>query len=190
MPINAAPLTFASLSGLDWFLIVVVGMSVIAAFRRGIIRVLFSIAGLLAGITLAGWNYQQFADWLHRWITSYGVAEIVSFLTILIALLVLFSVVAGLLRRTAAAVGLGFMDRLLGAVFGLVRGVLAGMAILWAIVAFLPPSTWLENSRLAPYFLAGSHGLSFVVPRQLQEQVAEGTAHLLQQTPEHIRHRH
>ncbi len=60
----------AAFTGFDWLLIVIVLVSVVAAFRRGIIKVLFSLAGLVAGIVLASWNYPRLALWLHRWITS------------------------------------------------------------------------------------------------------------------------
>ena len=69
----------------------------------------------------------------------------------------LLSLLAGkLIRRTAHTIGLGFFDRLLGALFGLARGCLLGVAILTAATAFLPHSTRIANSRLTPYFLAGS----------------------------------
>ena len=79
-------------------------------------------------------------------------------------------------------------DRVLGALIGLLRGLLAGAVIVTAPVAFTPESAWVKGSALAPYFLAGSHGLSSVVPRELQEQMAVGAGHLLQQTPELPKH--
>ncbi len=190
MPAKNATDTLASLTSFDWFLVIIVALSVVRAFRRGIIRVLFSLAGLVAGVLLASWNYVQLAAWLHTWVTSFAAAEVIAFLLLLGLVMAAFSLVAGVARKTASAVGLGFFDRLLGAAFGLLRGMLLGAAILMAITAFVPDSSWVENSRLAPYFLAGSHGLSFVVPRQLQEQMAVGRAHLLQQTPELLKHGH
>ena len=178
--------TFAiqDLTAFDWLLVIMVLTSMLMAFRRGIVKVLFSFAGLFFGILTASWNYAQFAQVLGRWITSPVAAQAVAFLAILFGVTLIFSLAAGLVRRTIAAVGLGLFDRLLGAVFGLLRGALLGVAILMAITAFVPNSTWLKNSRLAPYFLAGSHAVSFVVPRRFQEQMAAGASHLLQQTPE------
>jgi membrane protein required for colicin V production len=75
------------------------------------------------------------------------------------------------------------MDRLLGAGLGLVRGVLLGVAVMMAMTAFSPRSAWIRNSLLAPYFLAGAHAVSFVVPQHLQQQMAEGTRHLVEKTP-------
>jgi membrane protein required for colicin V production len=81
-----------------------------------------------------------------------------------------------LLRKTASVVGLGLMDRLLGAAFGLVRGALLGVAILMAFTAFLPAGQWIENSLLAPYFLRAAHAVSFVMPSDLKRRLYDGLA--------------
>jgi membrane protein required for colicin V production len=183
------PLSLSQLSSFDWLLLIMVLVSVALAFRRGIIKVLFSLAGLITGIVLASWNYGRLAATLHRWVSSEAAAQVIAFLAILIGVTILFSLAAALLRKTVAAVGLGFADRLLGAGFGLLRGLLLGVAVLMAVSAFVPDSGWVRKSYLAPYFLAGAHAVSFVVPRGFEEQMAAGTSHLLQQTPEQIRPR-
>ena len=183
------PFSLAQLSSFDWLLLIMVLASVAFAFRRGIIKVLFSIAGLIAGIVVASWNYTRLAASLHRWVSSEAAAQVIAFLAILVGVMILFSLAAAVLRKTVAAVGLGFADRLLGAGFGLLRGLLLGVAILMAVSAFVPDSGWVRKSYLAPYFLAGAHAVSFVVPRGFEEQMAAGTSHLLQQTPEQIRPR-
>jgi membrane protein required for colicin V production len=88
-----------------------------------------------------------------------------------------------LLRTSAHAIGLGFLDRLGGAAFGLVRGGLLGVAILMSVTAFLPNAGWLKNSRLAPYFLAGAHAVSFVVPHDLEQLILNGGSELKHNAP-------
>ncbi len=161
----------------------------VAGFRRGIIRVLFSLAGLVAGILLGSWNYVRLAASLRRFISSDAAAQIIAFLAILFVVMLVFTLAGTLTRRTVAAVGLGMLDRLLGAAFGLVRGGLLGVAFLMAISAFLPDVPWLRKSELTPYFLAGSHAVSFVIPGRLQQEMAEGATHLLQQSPQLLRPR-
>jgi membrane protein required for colicin V production len=182
------PFTLSQLAGFDWLLLVIVFLSVVMAFRRGIIKVLFSLAGLIAGIILASWNYTQLAATLHRWITSNTAAQAIAFLAIFVTVMILFTLAARLVRKTVRAVGLGIVDRLLGAAFGFLRGILLGAAILMAITAFDPSSSWTKNSVLVPYFLAESHAVSFVVPKGFQEQMAAGASHLLQQKPETFEH--
>src|SRR5271154_3903812 len=171
----------------DWFLIAMLVYSTIAAFVRGIILELFSLGGLIAGILIASWNYNHVAIFLERIITTSTTAQIVAFLFIIIGVMVLSLVLGKALNRTAHAIGLGFFDRLLGAVFGFARGCLFGVAILMAIAAFLPHSEWIANSRLSSYFLAGAHAVSFVVPHDLQQQILNGAQQLKHNAPDWIK---
>ena len=178
----------STFTAFDWFLIATVAVSTIAAFFRGIIKVLFSLAGLILGILVAAWNYVALATRLHGFISSMPAAEVTAFLLIAIGIMVVFALLASVLRKAVNAVGLGFFDRLLGAAFGFLRGMLLGVAVMMAVTAFLPGSPWLKNSRLAPYFLTGAHAVSFVVPQHFQQQISAGATHLLQKSPELFRH--
>ncbi len=178
------PVTFTAF---DWFLVVVVVVSTVAAFQRGIIRVLLSLGGLIAGIIIASWNYETVAASLRRSISNYAVCEIIAFLVILILVMVLFHFVARALSKTVKAIGLGFIDRLLGAAFGFARGIVLGVAAMMVAAAFFPDASWLENSALTPYFLSGVHAVSFVVPAHFQDQISAGAKHILHETPELFR---
>lgn len=188
MPPPATPtLTLGALTSLDWLLLLIVAISAISAFRRGLIRVLFSFAGLAAGTLLASWNYLQLAHALHPWLAHFEAAQVVAFLLILIGVMILFSVAAAIVRRTAKAIGLGIFDRLFGGMLGAARGVALGVALMLALTAFMPNSPWLKNSALVPYFLTGAHAVSFVVPGRLKAQLAAGTALMLHERPTLLR---
>jgi len=64
---------------------------------------------------------------------------------------------------------------------------LFSIAILMAVAAFRPHSTWAENSRLSPYFLAGAHAVSFVVPHDLQQQILNGVELIKHNAPDWIK---
>ena len=181
------PPTTASLTAFDWFLVLVVVISAFMAFQKGFIRAALSLCGLVAGILVASWEYIVLAQSLSRWILDFAIAQVVSFVLILILVVVAFSLLANILRKAAKAIGLGLVDRILGAAFGILRGVLIGVAVMMAITAFMPQSPWLKNSQLSPYFLAGVHAVSFVVPDHFQDQISAGALYLLHETPELLR---
>ena len=173
----------------DWFLVAMLAYSTIVAFVRGFLLEIFSLAGLVAGILLAAWNYAALAALLSRVITTASVADVTAFLLIAIGIMIISALIGRTLHRTADAIGLGFFDRLLGAGFGFARGCLLGVAILMAVAAFLPKNGWIENSHLAPYFLAGAHAVSFVVPHDLQQLILDGAAQLKHNAPDWIKPR-
>jgi membrane protein required for colicin V production len=171
----------------DWFLVAILAYSTIVAFMRGILLELFSLGGLIVGFLLAAWNYQALAAVFSRLITTVWVADLVAFLLIAVGVMVVSAVIGRTLHRTADAIGLGFFDRVLGAGFGFARGCLLGVAILITATGFLPKNDWIENSHLAPYFLAGVHAVSFVVPHDLQQQILDGAAQLKHNAPDWIK---
>ena len=176
-------LDLTSLTAFDWALVALIAVSVVSAFFRGIIRVLFSIAGLVVGVIAASWNYPRLSAILLPWITSHVWSDVVSFLVIVAAIVLASFLVGSALSRMASAVGLGFFDRILGALFGLLRGALIAILVVTAIAAFLPESPWIRDSRLAPYFLAGTHAVSFVVPESFSQQISAGATRLFEHPP-------
>ncbi len=177
----------ATLTVFDWSLVALLAYSVVRAFLRGFILEIFSIVGLVAGVLLASWNYNTLATTLSRWISPLTTAQIVAFLVISIGIMVAAGLLGKILRSGADAIGLGFIDRVLGAVFGLARGCLLAVAVMLMLTVFMPQSSWIQNSQLAPYFLAGAHGVSFVVPHDLQQQISNGALQLKHNAPDWIK---
>ena len=159
---------------LDWLLAILLAYSVVRAAMRGFFREAFVLGGLVVGFILACWNFRNLAVQLRGLVNSPPLAELLAFILILMACVVIASLIGKLLSRTASAVGLGFLDRLGGAAFGLVRGALLGVVILLGMTAFLPASPWIETSFLAPYFLRANHAVSFVMPYDLQLRFSDG----------------
>jgi membrane protein required for colicin V production len=174
----------------DWLLLAPLVYSTVQAFLRGLVRELFSLAGLIAGVLLASWNYSRLASPLSKFISNPAVANVVAFLLIAIGIMLVAALAGRLVHTTAHAVGLGFFNRLGGAAFGLLRGCLIGVAILMAISAFLPGTEWVKNSRLAPYFLAGAHAVSFVVPHDLEQLILNGATQIKHNAPDWIKLHH
>jgi membrane protein required for colicin V production len=172
---------------LDWLLAILLTYSVVRAAMRGFFQETFALGGLILGFLFACWFYRLLAIDLKGLITSLQIAELAAFLLILAGTMIVASLLGRILRHTASAIGLGFVDRLLGAVFGLLRGALLGVALLLAVTAFLPRSPWVENSDLAPYFLRAAHAVSFVMPSDLKLRLLDGLDHLKHRTPDWIK---
>jgi membrane protein required for colicin V production len=178
------------MTAFDWLLLAPLVYSTVQAFLRGLVRELFSLFGLIAGVLLAAWNYTRLAVPLAAFISNPAVANVVAFLLIAIGIMIAATIAGRLIHTTAHAIGLGFFNRLGGAAFGLLRGCLIGVSILMAISAFLPGTEWVKNSRLAPYFLAGAHAVSFVVPHDLEQLILDGATQIKHNAPDWIKLHH
>jgi membrane protein required for colicin V production len=175
------------MNALDWLLVILVAYSAVRAFLRGFFQEAFALGGLILGFLFACWFYRPLALDLRGLITSTEIAELAAFLLILAGSMILASLLGKFLRHTASAIGLGFVDRVLGAAFGLARGALLGVVLLLALTVFLPSAPWIENSHLAPYFLRAAHAVSFVMPSDLKSRLLDGLDHLKHTTPDWIK---
>jgi membrane protein required for colicin V production len=172
---------------LDWLLAILLVYSVVRAVMRGFFQEAFALGGLILGFLFACWFYRDLAVDLKGLISSAQIAQLAAFLLILAGTMIVASLIGKILRHTASAVGLGFADRLLGALFGLLRGALLGVVLLLAVTAFLPSASWIENSHLAPYFLRAAHAVSFVMPSDLKLRLLDGLHHIKHTTPDWIK---
>jgi membrane protein required for colicin V production len=105
-------------------------------------------------------------------------ADIVSFLAIFFAILVLAGIVARLARWAASEAGLRWFDRLLGGAFGVLRGAVVVTVLVLAMAAFWPQSRWLSDSQLSPYFLLIGRGMVWVAPPTVRHRFMDGLAAL------------
>ena len=71
--------------------------------------------------------------------------------------------------------GLSWFDRLLGAAFGLVRGLLIAVALVTVLLAFAPnpPPPSITDSKRLPYVVEASNMLSFATPHEIKDAFRE-----------------
>ena len=171
----------------DWLILVVLLVSVLSAAKNGFFVEVFSLAGVVAGLLIASWNYQRLLPWVARWIHSYPAAEALSFLLIALGVMILAGILGRVIRWSVHSIGLGWADRFVGAIFGFIKGcVLVTLAIL-VVAAFLPQATWFQQSRLAPYFLSAAHQASVVAPAELGERIRQGVVTIRNAQPQWLK---
>jgi membrane protein required for colicin V production len=158
----------------DWIILGFLVFYVAGAAIEGFFREAFSLAGLAVGYLLAAWQYQRLADWFAPHLKSPWLGEIAGFLILFFAVLIVFGFAGRIARWAMKKAGLSAIDRVLGAVLGLLRGVLVVAVVLTAMTAFAPAAKWLEGSQLAPYFLVGGRAAIWLAPAELRERFYQG----------------
>ena len=134
---------------LDIAIIVVIAIATLIGLRAGVIKIVLSLAGLIVGIILAGRYYEVLAEQL-SFIPQANAAKIVAFAIILIGVMIVAGVLAALLKWAASVTMLGWVNRLGGAVFGLVMGAIFCGVLLAIWVKFLGVAAVIGESNLAP----------------------------------------
>ena len=137
---------------LDIVIIVAIVISTFLGFRAGIIKAVLVLAGIIIGVILAGRYYVPFSEQL-SFISQANVARIVAFAIILIGVMVIAAVLARLLKWAASVVMLGWVNRLGGAIFGLVLGAIFCSALLAIWVKFFGVPGAISESSLTTILL-------------------------------------
>jgi membrane protein required for colicin V production len=169
----------------DWFICAVVLLNVIAAAMQGFFSEALTMAGLVVGYVVAAWKYRSLAEWFEGFLKNPWLAEILGFLVIFFAIVLLFGLAARLARWIMKEAGLSGFDRFLGALLGLVKGGLMVAIILMGMTAFSPTSKLLQNSQLAPYFLVVGRAAIWLAPSDLRARFYQGLD-LIHQAPQKL----
>lgn len=160
---------------LDFVLFILLLLSTVSAAQKGFSREVIGIAAAIVGLICGIWFYGLAGSFLLPYVSSPQVANFIGFFIVFIGCLIVGTLISAVIRRFVKTVGLSWFDRLLGAVFGLVRGTLLGVAVITALVAFAPavapgsvPAA-VAQSRIAPYVVAGADFLVAIAPRELKD---------------------
>ncbi len=149
---------------LDYVLIGVVSLSMLFAFWRGFMREFVSLAGLIAAFLIASQFSRPASEFLLPWLQNRTISDIAGFGLIFIGVLFL-SGVAGVVVRKLLPAGFTATDRLLGLLFGMLRGILyVGLFFLIYTSYAEPDRPWLEKSLLAPYAIQLGDLIGSVIP--------------------------
>jgi len=160
------------MTALDLIVLAVIALSIMFAYFRGVVREVVALAAWIAGLVAAFGYMDQVATIFSGLDVTPAVRHVLAFTLILVAFLIAGAIVAWLLRSAVHAVGLGFVDRFLGALFGVARGAL--IAVLFALIAgvtTLPRHDWWQNSLVGPVLADSALSLRPYLPREWAERL-------------------
>lgn len=135
---------------LDIVIIVLLVASVIGGIFNGLIKTLFGLAGLIVGVVLAGRFYGSLADFM-GFISNENAARVVAFIVIFACVCILAGILGLLLTKFVSAITLGWINRLLGGLFGLLTGSILIGAILVILVKYAGISDIVAESALGTF---------------------------------------
>jgi membrane protein required for colicin V production len=116
-------------SAVDWILLAVLGLSFLIGLWRGLVQEVLSLAGWVVAFYVAQMYAPSAAAWLPMSGSSQMLRYAAGFVSMFVAVLVATVLVSALVKKLVSAVGLGPLDRLLGSVFGLLRGLVLLLAV-------------------------------------------------------------
>ena len=154
----------------DILIIVILGYSLVRGLFRGLVKELSSIVGVLGGFYAAYTYYNVLAGLLSRLIHDISYLNILSFLLIFCGVLIIVGVLSVIIKYLLNIAFLGWIDRIGGVVFGVLKGVLIVSILFITLTAFLPKGTaFIKNSELAPHVSWISEKMANVISKEMKQ---------------------
>ena len=160
---------------LDLLLLLITFIFIDYGFIMGLIESIGSLMGIMLGAWLGGIFYKDIGDWLSSFLFgSKNFAYVLAFVAIYIVASKAIGIIFWLLNKVFKLIAiipfLKTINRVAGAVLGLVEAVLMRGVILLFLSSF-PFSSWLTNelakSQLAIWFMAIAKVLTPLLPKLL-----------------------
>ena len=138
---------------LDILALAIVAVSFITALVKGLIRELIALAAAILGLLLAVYYFSAVSPMLERIGVGTILSELLAFVGIFLGCIVAGSLLSSLLNRFVSALNMKWIDRLLGGVFGLLRGWLIVAVIFLALTVFPVRKDLVNGTVTGQYFL-------------------------------------
>lgn len=158
---------------LDIVIVLVILFFTATAFTSGLIREVVTLVSAVVGIVVAGLFYDDLARDVLTFIDDKNTARAVGFLVLLGAVYLFGQLFAIMLKQVAAVLLLGWADRMGGALFGFLKGLVVVEAVLILLVTYpqlgLRPD--IDGSALASVFLDAVPVLLLILPGEFETAV-------------------
>jgi len=154
---------------------VLVLISAILATARGLTREVLSLATWAGSAAIAIYMWQYHPEIARQYIAEQVVADIATVVVTFIVALIVLHLLTMRIADFVVDSRVGPIDRTLGFVFGVLRGILIAIVVTifgtWLLGSNLPP--WARDSQTLPHLQNMGNSLIAMLPPDLEEQVTE-----------------
>lgn len=167
---------------LDLAVLAVVALSAMFAFARGFVREALSIVAWAGAALIAYYSFDPVYGVLAKAIHTPLLAYVVDGAGVFLLSLIVLTIATGYIARFLRFGALSPIDRTLGLLFGLLRGVAVVCVAYLLLDIGVPPGDrpgWVNHAKSAPFLAEGADLLRGMLPRSLQlksADVASGNA--------------
>ncbi|MGH8278290.1 MAG: CvpA family protein [Gammaproteobacteria bacterium] len=158
----------------DYIIILIIVVSALISLLRGFLREIVSLITWVVGF----WVALRFAHQLgaaFSVIRNPSVRLMVAFVVLFVLILIVGALINVILGKVVKKIGAASSDRVLGLLFGLLRGVVvvAVLVILARFTSFPEQPAW-RQARLVPYAQGVTGWMRRVLPERVSEEMMHG----------------
>lgn len=157
----------------DYAILGIVGLSILISVWRGFMREVLSLAAWIVAFLVSFIFAEQAATYLSDYISVPSVRMIIAFGSLFLVTLFVGGVINILVAQMIQSTGLSGTDRIVGVIFGVMRGVaIVAVLMLLAGLTPLPQDPWWNQSLFMPHFEQLALWLRDFLPPFFAENIA------------------
>ncbi len=138
------------MTGFDYTVIVIVILSAMLGWWRGVVVEVLSLMGWIGAVFLSLMFSARLAPYLPDALGAEATRTVAAFVILFVGTLIVSGIAAGLLSKLVKWVGLGGLEKSLGTLFGMLRGVLLVLIlVLLAGLTGLPQQPFWRDAALS-----------------------------------------
>ena len=135
----------------DYAVLAVIAASLLLGFWRGVVGEVLALAAWVLAFFVAREFALPVSEFYASLLSDRSMQYLAGFATVFVAVLVVVGIARLVVSFLLRAVGLGLIDRMLGAIFGIARGVLVVLiAVMLGGLTPLPRESWWRNAVFSP----------------------------------------
>ncbi|EHA17375.1 MULTISPECIES: CvpA family protein [Halomonadaceae] len=143
-----------ALTWIDAVFLAVLALSMLAGFVRGFVREALGLAAWVVALMVARVLAEPVAELMSGFIESFDARLVLAFVLVIFAVILLCGIVIRLVHAAVEWVGMGLLNRVAGAAFGVARGavVLLVATVLITLTPLSELQAW-QQAELRPTFI-------------------------------------
>lgn len=139
------------LNQVDIAILIITTLSSLFGLWRGLIKEVLSLLSWIAALLVARVYSEYLSEMLLGMIENDGIRYVTAFAILFVAVMMAGTLINFLLSKVLGASGLKLVDRLLGAVFGIARGLIIVLVVMFISSVFVSETALWQESKLIPY---------------------------------------
>ncbi|HEY5800442.1 MAG TPA: CvpA family protein [Burkholderiaceae bacterium] len=156
----------------DYIVVFILVCSVVIGVMRGLVREVLSLASWIVAFVVANAYGEVFARFLPNVIPGATLRLIVGFVVLFIGTRLLMGLLSLAVRSVVEAAGLSLTDRILGALFGFLRGALFVLALfMLGAMTTMPQQPFWKHALLRAPVQTAAHALHPLLPAELARRI-------------------
>lgn len=139
------------LNQVDIAILIITALSSLFGLWRGLIKEVLSLLSWIAALLVARVYSEYLSELMVGMIENEGIRYVTAFAVLFVAVMMAGTFINFLLSKVLSASGMKFADRLLGGVFGIARGLIIVLVIMFISSVFVSETALWQESKLIPY---------------------------------------